>query len=962
MRKTTLCAVAMVVGLAGEVRAQTTFTSGASATIPVGGGTGSSAAGPADPYSMSAFSSGMTGVVSDIRVRLNSLVHSRPQDLDIVFCSAGGTCVVLMSDAGGTAPMSATLTFQTGAAAISDMDTPINNSTVGTFDYAPTNDFLPSVGNTGDTVLDVFRGQSPNGLWHLFIYDDLDLGRSTPPFHDGSRGTLASFSVIITTTATPNNRPTLNTALSPTLPSIQEDPGINNGSRFLDLITGISDADPWHVLGIAVTGASAGFQYSEDNGSSWITPTGISPTNALLVPVNLFNRARFNPAPNFNGTESAVFTFRAWDRTAGGDFYNADIATLGTAVSTLDDTVSIQVTPVNDPPFIAVIPDQLQLEDTNHLVGIPVTDIDSVPTLTPSAPANTLIASMSVSAGANPILTVVPVANAVGTVLVTVTASDGALTYARSFNMTFQAVNDAPTVSILADATTNEDTAVNVAFAAGDVDTAESSLVITVVPVDTTLFPPGSVTVTGSTGAFTARFIPAVNRNGSSSFTITVSDGQFNAQATRTVTVTPVNDAPAISVNPTATAVEDTELGPVTFTVSDVDDALSSLTVTGAIVGHGTVMTSGTDGTRSFTYLPGANLITASTITLTVRDSGNATASANVAVTVTPVNDPPVFAPLGPQFMTEDGTLDVQFTVTDVDSTVTTLVFSSSSNNPALVDSTGLMINGTTTPGSLRITPKANEAGNTIITLTALDDSVMGSTTFDLTVSSVDDPPSITAPADTTFPAGQSVTLNFTVADIDSPTGPLTLTSRTTNNTLFPAGSITFGGADDLRTVTLTPAGTLDGDAVITLVFQDGMDAGPGNSATFNVSVLEASSSSSGGSGPVSSGSNSSTQGGSSGMVASSAGGSSAAGSTSTAGSSGPGPSSAGGSSTGAGSSSVMTASSEMPSSGATSTGGGDDGGDNNRGCNSLTVLGGSLPFPALLLGLVLVLLRRRRV
>ena len=62
--------------------------------------------------------------------------------------------------------------------------------------------------------------------------------------------------------------------------------------------------------------------------------------------------------------------------------------------------------------------------------------------------------------------------------------------------------------------------------------------------------------------------------------TVTVNDGTTTTNETFDVTVTPVNDAPAITALADQTIAEDGTTGALPFTVSDVETAAGALTVT----------------------------------------------------------------------------------------------------------------------------------------------------------------------------------------------------------------------------------------------------------------------------------------------------------------------------------------------------------------------------------------------
>ncbi|WP_027997118.1 LamG-like jellyroll fold domain-containing protein [Simplicispira psychrophila] len=122
---------------------------------------------------------------------------------------------------------------------------------------------------------------------------------------------------------------------------------------FLSQKAQASDQDG-DTLGIAVTATNPGWEYW--NGSVWYGfdkfATPLSDTNAcLLAPDTLI---RYNPTRDFNGTAS--FTYKVWDQTA--DSYSpallqgAGNTTVGTAYSIDSKQATIEVTPVNDAPYL----------------------------------------------------------------------------------------------------------------------------------------------------------------------------------------------------------------------------------------------------------------------------------------------------------------------------------------------------------------------------------------------------------------------------------------------------------------------------------------------------------------------------------------------------------------------------------------------------------------------------------
>ncbi len=193
-------------------------------------------------------------------------------------------------------------------------------------------------------------------------------------------------------------------------------------------------------------------------------------------------------------------------------------------------------------------------------------------------------------------------------------------------------VNDAPvagndSVIIAEDSAAN---AVNVL--ANDTDTDGDTLTV----LSKTAGMNGTVVITGGGTAVT--YTPAANFNGSDSFTYTVSDGRGGTQtATVSVTVTPINDAPAfISITPLSQGVDYSDtVQPITITVADIDDVASSLLVTATGLPNGLTLAQ-TPGIDEWTVSGRAD-VPAGTyqVQLKVTDSLGAITVATTPVTLT---------------------------------------------------------------------------------------------------------------------------------------------------------------------------------------------------------------------------------------------------------------------------------------------------------------------------------------
>jgi hypothetical protein len=182
------------------------------------------------------------------------------------------------------------------------------------------------------------------------------------PLVAATNGSLYSF------TAVSNTAPVLDDTKSPTLAGIAEDPGVPAGasagtlvSALVDFastdadgtVNNVSDSDSGAVTGIAVTAISnqGTLYYTTNGGTNWTAAGSVSDLSALLLAADANTRVAFVPVANVNGSITDAITFKAWDRTAGGNGTKVDTGS-GTAFSAATDTASIAVSAVNDPPTI----------------------------------------------------------------------------------------------------------------------------------------------------------------------------------------------------------------------------------------------------------------------------------------------------------------------------------------------------------------------------------------------------------------------------------------------------------------------------------------------------------------------------------------------------------------------------------------------------------------------------------
>lgn len=232
------------------------------------------------------------------------------------------------------------------------------------------------------------------------------------------------------------------------------------------------------------------------------------------------------------------------------------------------------------------------------------------------------------------------------TITASVTDSGGLAGSASiSFTVNPVATNTAPTAGNQTIAT-NEDTPLPVTLSGVDAEQCDLQFAIVSGPAKGTL---GAITnngcTTGSPNADTAvlTYTPGANLNGSDSFTYSVSDGSLTAQATVSITLNAVNDAP-VAANRNVTTVVGTGVT-VLLGATDVDGCelafsivqLPSSGTLGAIANDACASGNPNSDTARVTYTPDATGVH----TFTYKASDGVTDSNTATVTVTVSAAPP---------------------------------------------------------------------------------------------------------------------------------------------------------------------------------------------------------------------------------------------------------------------------------------------------------------------------------
>jgi len=420
------------------------------------------------------------------------------------------------------------------------------------------------------------------------------------------------------------------------------------------------------------------------------------------------------PSLNFNGTLTVPIIVN--DGTDNSNVFN----------------LSVTVTPINDVPTTSGITNVAVNEDA------PNTTIDLWPSfadvettdnlLTYAVTTNTnpsLFTSVTVAAGQNLVLDYAP--NVFGSAQLTVRATDvgaPAQFVETTFTVTIAPVNDPPTTTGIANLTVNEDapnSTIDLWPSFADIENTDNLLIYTfTVDTNPTLFTSVSV-IAGQN--LVLDYAP--NLNGSSQITVRATDldGGF-IETSFTVTVSPVNDAPAC-VDVAATTLEDTA----------VQSDPSCIDADGNTLTYG-IVAQPLNGTASIVagklvYMPNANYNGADSYTYKANDGTVDGNTATVNVTVTAQNDAPVATP---QTLStaEDTLLPITLSGSDVENSPLTFTVVTPPANGVL---SGIGAN-------LTYTPASNYNGPDSFTFRVNDGAIDSSVaTISITVTAANDAP-----------------------------------------------------------------------------------------------------------------------------------------------------------------------------------------------------------------------------
>ncbi|MEA3208287.1 MAG: large repetitive protein [Chthoniobacter sp.] len=466
-------------------------------------------------------------------------------------------------------------------------------------------------------------------------------------------------------------------------------------------------------------------------------------------------------------------------------------------------------------------------------------------------------------AGATRAIQVTPSANAFGSAAIIIRVTDDAGKFTeQTLQIAVAPVNDPPGFTkggnqiVLEDASPRIIPGWATNVSAGPANESAQALDFNATNNHATLFSsPPAVAPDG-----TLSFTPAPNASGTATITVSLHDdggtagggSDTSAAQSFTITIKPVNDAPAFVKGPDQTVPEDSAARAIPgwatqISAGPADEAAQVLdfivsTDNAALFTAAPAITP--DGTLTYTPAPNAN--GSATVTVQLHDNGgtadggaDTSAPQTFTIDLTPVNDPPTLEALADLDLLEDAPeqiISLTGIGTGASNEAQTLVVTAASSDPAVIPIPLITYTSPGASGTLRLQPAANASGSATITITVSDGGAEDSTvtrTFLVRVSTVNDAPSFVRGPDQTAleDTGKSVAgwaTQISAGSPDESTQALDFIVTHDHAALFAAAPAILPDG----TLTYTPVKDANGTATVTVRLHDSGGTAHGGSDT----------------------------------------------------------------------------------------------------------------------------------
>ena len=453
-------------------------------------------------------------------------------------------------------------------------------------------------------------------------------------------------------------------------------------------------------------------------------------------------------------------------------------------------------------------------------------------------------------------MTFTPVALAFGSATITVSVNDGAASnniVTRTFTVTVNSVNQAPTLNALANISINEDAAaqtVNLSGIASGAVNESQTLTITASSSNTGLIPNPTATYTSPNATGSLAFTPVTSAFGSANITVTVNDGATSnniVTRTFTVTVSPVNDTPTLNTIANLNLNEDAAAQTVNLSgiASGAANESQTLTITASssntgLIPNPTVTYTSPNATGSLSFTPVASASGSATVTITVDDGGtsNNIVTRTFTITVNSVNQAPTLTALANISVNEGVAQQVSLAgiSTGAANESQTLTVTASSSNTGLIPNPAVTYTSPNVTGTITLTSASGVSGSATITVTVNDGGTSNNIVTRTFTATVNRLPVISAITNRTILVNTTTpAIPFTISDTETTATSLTVTATSSNPSLVQDGDIVLGGTAGNRTVSIAPLNGATGVANITISVSDGSGS---SSRTLQLTVV----------------------------------------------------------------------------------------------------------------------------
>ncbi len=356
---------------------------------------------------------------------------------------------------------------------------------------------------------------------------------------------------------------------------------------------------PW------TTSSSGGAQQSLVAGTTYTATLTVRRTGATSVSLNTtYTGGALTPVSVSTTDSTGVFVF--------------DTVALGVGNTTVGSITYSNITIAKTTPLVAVAGTASGALNTSVDVTLPnlVSAIASpfaAQTFSVSSPVGGTVVLLSDGITAR----FTPTSGFQGTASFAYGVTDGVTSAASTVSIAF--ANSPPVIGTISNVSINEDTSTSaLAFTVSDDFTAAAALTVTAASSNLALVPAGNIVLGGSGASRTVTLSPVANQNGTSTITLTLSDGVLTANSSFVLTVNPVNDAPSATAGLATTSPNQSVDVDLWSLVSDLETANSGLgfAVTGAANGTAVLQPDG----HTVRFTPTSNYSGPATFTYTVTD------------------------------------------------------------------------------------------------------------------------------------------------------------------------------------------------------------------------------------------------------------------------------------------------------------------------------------------------------